>query len=519
MAAVSKIDSNVVALAYAEEATIGLLPGEGGQPGVPVWYQLNPNSYDDFGGEITTVSANPINPSRQRNKGVTTDLDASGGFNHNWNFHALLDLFQGAFFANTRVKASQAVTAVDTDTVNPDEYEVASTTGFLAGMLVKGFGFTNSANNAVNVITAIVADTSVEVADSSLVAEASPPSNAEIRVVGVEGTTGDIDVDVSGDLPVLTTTTLDFTTLGLVAGQWIYIGGDAAINQFTNAANNGYKRIRSISANALTLDKSETTMVTEADTTQSVRIFYGDVIKNESGTDIVRRTYQFERLLGAPDDASPSAIQSEVLVGSVVNEVTFNVPQADLASIDFTLVSTDAQQRDSVTGPKQSSVNEFFTATDYNTSSDIRRIRMALVSSVDEDPNALFAFVTEGEITINNNVSPNKAVGVLGAFDVTAGTFEVGGSVTAYFADVTAVQAVRNNSDVTIDVMLIKDNQGMILDIPLIALGNGRLDVEQDEPITLPLDMAAARGRDVSSTLDHTFLITEFWYLPTVAMS
>lgn len=508
MAAVNKIDSNVVSLAYAEEDSIGVI-------GSPTWYQLNPNSYDDFGGEITTVSANPINPSRQRNKGVTTDLDASGGFNHNWNFHAFIDLFQGAFFANTREKGAEVVTAVDVDTSNPDEYEVASTTGFLVNSLIKGFGFTNSANNALNVVTAVTTDTSVEVADGQLVDE-TPPAGAQIRVVGYQGAAGDIDVDASGDLPVLTSTSLNFTTLGLVAGQWIYIGGDAAGTSFGTAANNGYKRIRSIAAQALTLDKSETTMVTEANTTSTLQIFFGDVIKNETGTDIVRRTYHFERLLGAPDDASTD-VQSEVLKGAVVNEVTFNIPQADLASVDFTLVATDAVQY-TAGNELQSSVQEFPTATDYNTSSDVRRIRMALVSGTDEIPDALFAYVTEAEITINNNVSPNKAVGVLGAFDVTAGTFEVGGSVTAYFADVAATQAVRNNSSVTIDVMMIKDNQGMILDLPLISLGNGRLDVEQDEPITLPLDMMAARGRDVATTLDHTFLITEFWYLPTVAM-
>lgn len=514
MAAVNKIDSNVVSLAYAVEASIGVVS-------TPTWYQLNPNSYDDFGGEITTVSANPINPSRQRNKGVTTDLDASGGFNHNWNFHSLLDLFQGAFFADTREKGAEIVTAVDVDTTNPDEYEVASTTGFLVGNIIKGFSFTNAANNGVNIVTAIVADTSVEVADGQLVDE-TPPAAAQIRVVGHQFAADDLNVVVSGDLPVITSdASFDFTTLGLVAGQWIYIGGDSAATVFSSSsgANNGYKRIRSISATQIVIDKSETTMVAESlSGGETIQIFYGDVLKNETGTDIVRRTYHLERLLGAPDNASPSDLQSELIKGAVLNEITFNIPQADLASVDFTFVATDAEQRTAATGELQSSVQEFLSATDYNTSSDIRRIRMALVSDTDEDPSALFAYVTEAEITINNNVSPNKAVGTLGAFDVTAGTFEVGGSVTAYFADVTAVQAVRNNSSVTIDAMLIKDNQGLILDIPLISLGNGRLEVEQDEPVTLPLDLSAARGRDVSTTLDHTLLLTEFWYLPTAAM-
>ena len=52
MAQVNKIDSNITGLAYAEEAVLGSLPGEDGNAGTPVWHRLNPNSYNDFGGEI-----------------------------------------------------------------------------------------------------------------------------------------------------------------------------------------------------------------------------------------------------------------------------------------------------------------------------------------------------------------------------------------------------------------------------------------------------------------------------------
>ena len=518
MALVNKIDSNITGLAYAQEAALGFLPGEGGYPSSPIWYRLEPNSYNDFGGEIVTVAPNPINPSRQRRKGVTTDLNAAGGINHNLTFQNLTDLMQGVMFADIRFKGRRLVTAVDIDSANPDEYEVASTAGFVVNSLIKGIGFANAANNGLHVVTAITANVSVEVATGLLVAEPTPPAGARIDVVGHQAIASDLNVVVSGDFATITSTALNFTTLGLVPGQWIFVGGDTAPTRFVNAANNGYKRVRSISANSLVLDKSFLPMVAETGTTLTIRLFYGDVLRNETGSLIKRRTYNIERLLGAPDDAFPAQIQSEVLKGAVANEFTLNVPSAELVNIDVSFVATDNEQRDAVTGPKQTSVQTFQPAREYNTSSDVGRIRLAVVSSSDEAPSALFAFVTEATISVNNNVTPNKAVGVLGSFEVTAGTFTVSGELTAYFSTVQAVQAVRNNADVTLDISFAKDNTGIIYDLPLIALGDGRLNVEVDQPITLPLTTNAASGEDVLSTLNHTLLITYFNYLPNAAM-
>jgi hypothetical protein len=152
-----------------------------------------------------------------------------------------------------------------------------------------------------------------------------------------------------------------------------------------------------------------------------------------------------------------------------------------------------------------------------NTSDDFARIKMAEVVSGDEAPTPLFAYMTNLTIGIRNNVTPNKAVGTLGAFEASAGTLDVGGAVTAYFQSVEAVTKVRQNADITIDAFIVKANTGIAIDIPLIALGDGRPNVALNEPITLPLTMEAATGAKIDPNMNHTLLLSFFDYLPNAA--
>jgi len=515
MAAVNKINSNDIDLYFAEETSIKTLPG------TPDWYGVQANTTTDFGGNVTKTPREFLTSDRQRRKGQTTDLDAAGSINHDLVQEGLQRLMQGFMFADFRYKAEtggMGDTGVITSIGASNDYTRTTgsfvTDGYEAGDLVYVTGFSNSANNGLKTVSAVLALTLT--VSETLVADASP-SGCKIVKVGFEFATGDLDVDASGDLPTLTTTAKDCTELGLVPGETIYIGGDVASNNFTNSANAGFARVRSVAANVITLDKTEDTFVTEADATQDVRIFFGRVLKNETGTDIVRRTYNVERQLGAPDDASPSQIQSEYLTGAVPNELTWNIPTADLAKLDIMWMAADHEQRTGATGIKSGNRYAASEEEAYNTSSNVPRIKIAVVDSTDSAPTALFAFAEEVTLVVNNNISLDKAVGVLGSFDATHGNFEVSGNITAYFADVSAVTAVRNNSDVTLEIHLVRDNAGISIDLPLLSLGDGRLNVEKDESIKLPLTHDAATGASIDSGLDHTLCLVYWDYLPDAA--
>jgi hypothetical protein len=505
---VNKQDSNSTGLRYAEESsTIGVLPG------TPLFYEAEPNSFKDFGGQLSTVARKPITNTRQRRKGTATDLDASGGWNQDWTLNNLTRLLQGFFFADLRQKGcnlplngTQApVTATDSGT---KKYTFTTNSKFLVGSLMLASGFASSASNGLKHVTAKTgADVTVSEAIGT---DASPPATALLQVVGHEGASGDITMDVTGTVVSLQSTTLDFTTLNLKDGEWIYIGGDAAGTHFAGV-DPGVARIAlgGIAAHKLTLDKTEFTAADDTGTGKTIQLFFGNLLRNEPQyVDIKRRSYHLERTLGEDDDGT----MTEYLKGAVANELTVNVPQADKINMDLSFVATDHEIRSGAEGAIAGTRIDITSEDAINTSSDIARIKLALVST-DAAPVPLFAYASDMNVSIKNNASPNKAIGVLGAFNISAGTFEVGGKLTVYFADAPSVKAVRNNADVTLDMFVAKNNAGLLLDIPLLALGDGRLAVEQDKPISLPLDTNASE-----SPFGYTAALMFFPYLPSVAM-
>lgn len=507
----NKQDSNQTGLRFAEEETVKTLPDI-----MPPWYALEPNSYGDFGGQLSSVARNPINPRRSRKKGTLTDMDVTANFNQDLTINNLTRLLQGFFFADAREKATTAplngtadvVTSV-TGSTHKFNFTGGITDTFVAGDLVKSSGFGVAANNGVFLVASSDSDditTSAGLAD-----EASPPAAAMVETVGFQFGSGTSAIALNGNLARLTDSAKDMTTLGLIVGEWVYLGADTASQRFAN--NGGFARVSAIATGYLEFDKTSWDAQAETGTGKTIRLWLGLVLKNEvDPTLIKRRTYQLERFLGYADDAG-SQPMAEYVTGMVANELTINVTQADKITVDLTFVGLDHEILGGDTALK-SAGNEVEAPGEeaLNTSNDFSRLMIGAVSTDDSYVTPWFAFVTDMTLTINNNAAPLKAIGVMGGFDLSAGTFEIGGSAEAYFGDTNGLQAVRNFNDVTLDFAVAKNNAGIVWDIPLLSFGDGRLNVEQDQAIKMPLENSAAE-----SAYGHTLLMQRFAYLPTVA--
>ncbi|MFZ1074806.1 MAG: phage tail tube protein [Minisyncoccia bacterium] len=510
------IDSNITGLSYAEEESLATLSG------TPTFYALEPNSYNDFGGKFTAVAREPIIASRQKLQGSLTTLEANAGFTSDLTQHNLKKLLQGFFFAalrespsNNPVNGTQnPITGVTVSTNTTFAAAAGLATVGVTNRLVKLTGFNGALNTGLQVVNSGSATTVV--ITGALTVEAAPPTTATIKVVGQQGASGDFTLAVSGGgIVTLNSTALDFTTLPLTQGQWVYVGGDTAASKFLNAANTGYARISTITAHVITFDIVLFAAVADAGTAKTVQIFFGDVLRNEQPSLIVRRTYTLERTLGINSGVG-SLTQAEYVLGAVPNECTLTVNQASKITCDTTFVGMNYQYNDSLTGLLASGTRTNVAAPGeaaLNTSSCVYATRLYVVNTATSTTTPLYAYIDDMKVVINNNIKGDKAIGVLGNIEASVGDFAVSLTASAYFTNVDAMQAIVNYQVCAAQLLLANNNMGMALDIPQVQISGGLNKVEKNKPI-----MADLTGEASMCPNGYTAMLNFFEYLPTAAM-
>lgn len=296
--------------------------------------------------------------------------------------------------------------------------------------------------------------------------------------------------------------------LGIIPGEWFFLGGDTAGHHFVN--NIGYARCGTITDTDLVMDRTTWDAEAEAAGALTIDIFLGSLTQNENDPElIIKRSYQLQRTLGKDADGT----QSQYVLGAVPNQFDLTVPLSDKLTVDLAFIALGEEFRTGAQGLKAGMLMAALDEDAINSSNDIYEMAMTVVTPGNSNPTKLFGFLSDAKLTINNNVSAVKGIGKLGGIGVNTGIFEVSGTATAYFQSVAANIAITNSADVDQHFIVAKHNGGFVYDIGLLTLGGGNIKIESNKPITVPLTTDAAQNPNGS-----TLSITQFSYLPELAM-
>lgn len=500
----SLVKTNTISLQCAIESSLGVLPGS------PTWALLEPNTINSFGAKVTKTARNPISKLRQRRKGTTTDLDSGVEFEADLTREVFATFAEAFVFASfTSIVELRAGAAFNTLLADDDTVVAGTDSGYthsalgaavVTNSLLYARGFAIAGNNGLKVVKTGSTTTSTLITTALVDETPSLASNARVSVCGVRSAVGDVDLTVTGTLGSLTSTVLDFTTLGLTVGQLIHIGGLTATNQFASGRL-GAARITSIAAHAIGLDKirstpAATALQTEANTTQALDILFGRFLRNVDvdHASYLERSFTFE--LAYPDLAGIGTDAYEYAAGNFGDTMSIDIPGQDKATVTFGFVGTDtpAATTSRVSGAATPLTNLQTTA--FNTSADLARLRVE-----NTDLEGLSSCFKSLKLTLANGVTPEKCLGTLGAVGMNTGNFLVDIEAKVTFDNTDVTGAIRNNETCTIDFVLKNGDGAIGFDIPAMTLGGGDKEFPVGETVLMNMSGEAFADATLGTSL------------------
>jgi len=486
-----RVLTNDVAIAFAWEQTLGVLPGS------PAWKQVEPNAIPGWGAMMSTVARQPISTSRQQRKGTITGVDSKVELDLDLTMDHWIDFIDAFIMSSYKgptnpVFLPTAVTATG--------FTVPANGALTQNTLIAVRNCTIAGNNGLKVVGA--SSTGTEIKTSGLTAETGL-TNAILEIAGVQGASGDITMTAAGNLA---STSLNFTTLGLTVGQFIWIGGETAPTQFAVTANRGWARIRTIAANLLTLDKKSATFTTDAGATKTIQIFFGRFTRNvaRSSGDYLLRSATFEA--NFPTLGSGDTARYEYPAGNYCNEIELRLPLQDKATVGYRFIGTDTPVPTNTRATNAAAAIAPYRVEAFNTSADAMRMRIAKI-----DETGITTDFKNITLRLKNNVSPEKIIGQIGAKYMNLGNFDVSFEAEAVFTDEAVISAIRNNTTVSLDLAMRNNDGGFYIDMPSATLGEGSKSFPLNESVLISL-----RGMAFGdpSALNTSASVSLFPYLP-----
>jgi hypothetical protein len=248
----------------------------------------------------------------------------------------------------------------------------------------------------------------------------------------------DISVDETSGFD---STTTDFVASGVVAGCRIVTSG------FTNTGNNGSHIVASVTANAITV--LDLTVLTTESAPGSVDIT-SEGYRNGAYTP---DSYTFLKTVEAVGGNPASYFYYN---GCIVSEMSFNFETGSILGGTVSVVGlTETETGTPVAGQSYADADPNLL---MNSVTSVAKIGIGGTTAP--------AKFSNFNLSVNNNVTPAKQIGVLGAADLASFTLEITADISIYFENLEVYQKYKQSSEVWVDVVL-NDADGNTLGIYL----------------------------------------------------
>jgi hypothetical protein len=473
-----------VAIRYTPELVKGTTPSS------PAYQTIRRVGFPNFDYKSLTVESEEVRSDGQVSDRIQVGKEASGEFDSELSFGTYDELLAGVLLSSwtntptlVNVTADSVITGV---TDSSDTYTVSSGgAAFKAGHICRASDFTNTNNNRVFRVASSTATTVVG-SSLTLTDESAPPAGARLRVVGFEGASGDINATSTG----LSSTSLDFTTLGLVAGMWVKIGGSATANKFVTTGNSGYARISSIAARAINFSALPTGWSSETGTGLKIQVWFGDYARNATTV----TSYTFERSF---EDHSPVTYQ--YFTGMVPNGFSMEIPIEEKIKCKFNFQGMGSD----MTNTRTSGATTLSATTTkiMNGSTNVAVIMM--------DNAAVGSFVSMIQIDINNNFNRINAVGYDYTVDFSEGVKRpYTGKIGVHFKDKTLYSKMLSDAETAISSAVKSDDGVILFDMPRVKFSEAPMS-DSDGSLVIEYAFQAL----LHATLGYTFHAQRFHYV------
>lgn len=440
-----------------------------------------------------------IRSDRQVVDAVLVGEAAAGDVGMELSFQTVDDHFeealQGTWSTKPGIINTGSATPISALTATTATVTTPLGSAFLAGMICVLQGFPTAANNNKGVVVSSSSATTIVFPGATFSAETlAIPVGAYIKAVGFQGASADITATATG----LASTALDFTTLGLVVGEWVKVGGTATITQFATAADIGMARISAIAAHALTFDILPTGWTTDAGTGKTISVFMGDVLRN--GTNLITSTIERQYT----DQATPSY---EYLSGLAVDKLTISLDAQKMATLSLSYMGASTiSQLSRVSGATDIAAP---TTNVFNTTSNLFGAIEGGSPLVGPD------FAMSLTLSISNNLRAQEALANLAPVGVGNGEFDCNLSISYYFGDNVIYQKLLNNT-LSSFAFHLRDTTGenpamamYMFDIPSMRYLTGAPTVPgKNQDVMMSM---TAQGI-LSATYGYTMHVGRYWY-------